>query len=72
MGNDDYKDLFAVLDTRYVQKDECVKDHNGIVETQNEMRIDIATIKTQMKLVIGILSAVGAAILTLVAKEMWH
>lgn len=62
MDGNNYKDLFEMLDVRYVRKDDCSSRHERTEDEINEIKINQAKNTTQLSLIIKI----GAAILTTV------
>lgn len=62
MDGNNYKDLFDMLDVRYVRKDDCSARHERTEDEINEIKINQAKNTTQLSLIIKI----GAAILTTV------
>lgn len=66
------------LQKQFLLLDDYVKDHDAIIkrlekaETCNEANnLALVKIETQLKLVLGVLSAVGLAVLSLVVKQFW-
>ena len=71
LTNDDIKQIRDQMDYIYVHKDDCGR-HCDMVQSQiAEIKSNFAVIKFQLKLILGILSAVGTAVLSLVIVQIW-
>lgn len=60
MDGNNYKELFDMLDVRYVRKDDCSARHERTEDEINEIKVNQAKNTTQLSLIIKI----GACILT--------
>ena len=58
---DDYNKGVSELDERLKKVEKCTEANN----------LTLVEIKTQLRLVLGVLSAVGLAVLSLVVKQFW-
>lgn len=65
------KEDFELLDNRYVKKDECIEKHEKTDEKISNLKSDIASIKTRLNMLIGILSAIGVAVLGVAVKMLF-
>ena len=66
------------LQKQYLSLDDYVKDRDGLVKRIDKVeacndanKMALVKIETQLKLVLGVLSAVGLAVLSLVVKQFW-
>ena len=55
----------------FVTREECNTTTEDLNKKLNQDFADLAVIKFQLKLVLGILGAIGVAILGLVIKQFW-
>jgi len=58
---DDYNKGISELDERLKKVEKCTEANN----------LTLVEIKTQLRLVLGVLSAVGLAVLSLVIRQFW-
>lgn len=56
----------------FVTRKECVETNDEITRKLNRDYADLSVIKFQLKLILGILSAVGVAVLSLVINQVWR
>lgn len=56
---------------RFVKKEECDEKTSVIDGKLSNDYADKEVIKSQLKLIIGVLGTIGAGILTLVIKQFW-
>lgn len=71
LTNDDIKQIREEMEYVFVHKNDCSR-HCDMVQSQiAETKSNFAVIKFQLKLILGILSAVGTAVLSLVIVQIW-
>ena len=63
---------FVALDDYAKDKSECDKRLKKVEECTEANSLTLVEIKTQLRLVLGVLSAVGLAVLSLVVKQFWQ
>lgn len=63
---------FVTLDDYVKDKSECDKRLKKVEECTEANNLTLVEIKTQLRLVLGVLSAVGLAVLSLVVKQFWN
>ena len=63
---------FVSLDDYKKDKDECDKRLKEVEKCTEANNLTLVEIKTQLRLVLGVLSAVGLAVLSLVVKQFWN
>ena len=59
------------LDLTYKRKDECETDMKAAEKQQNDLNTRLVVIEKQLKLIIGILSFVGAGVGPLIIGALW-
>ena len=59
---EDYDKTSGEIDERLKKVEKCTAENN----------LTLVEIKTQLRLVLGVLSAVGLAVLSLVVKQFWN
>lgn len=59
------------LDATYKRKDDCEADMKVAEKQQNDLNTRLVVIEKQLKLIIGILSFVGAGVGTLIIGALW-
>ncbi len=59
------------LDSTYKRKDDCEADMKVAEKQQNDLNTRLVVIEKQLKLIIGILSFVGAGVGTLIIGALW-
>lgn len=59
------------LDSTYKRKDDCEADMKNVETTANDLNTRLVVIEKQLKLIIGILSFVGAGVGTLIIGALW-
>lgn len=59
------------LDSTYKRKDDCEADMKTAEKQQNDLNTRLVVIEKQLKLIIGILSFVGAGVGTLIIGALW-
>ncbi len=59
------------LDSTYKRKDDCEADMKAAEKQQNDLNTRLVVIEKQLKLIIGILSFVGAGVGTLIIGALW-
>ena len=59
------------LDSTYKRKDDCEADMKNVETTANDLNTRLVVIEKQLKLIIGILSFVGAGVGTLIIGSLW-
>lgn len=59
------------LDMTYKRKDDCEADMKKAEKQQNDLDKRLVVIEKQLKLIIGILSFVGAGVGTLIIGALW-
>lgn len=59
------------LDSTYKRKDDCEADMKASEKQQNDLNTRLVVIEKQLKLIIGILSFVGAGVGTLIIGALW-
>ena len=64
------KDL-ARLDERYVKKDDCTVLRSETDRRIDSIKEDITVVKTKLNILIGILSGIGAGVLTIALKLLF-
>ena len=69
-GNLNYKDLYEMLDVRYVRKDDCSARHERTEDEINEIKITQAKNTTQLALIIKIGAAILAAVVGMLATQI--
>lgn len=65
---DEQKDY---LDATYKRKDDCEVDMKNVETTASDLNTRLTVIEKQLKLIIGILSFVGAGVGTLIIGALW-
>lgn len=65
---DEQKDY---LDATYKRKDDCEADMKNVETTANDLNTRLTVIEKHLKLIIGILSFVGAGVGTLIIGALW-
>jgi len=55
----------------FVTKDECGASQKGMHEEIASIKIDMAAVKTKLNILIGILSAIGVAVLGVAVKLLF-
>lgn len=64
-------EILEELKLLFVSRKECTETNDDITRKLNRDFADLSVIKFQLKLILGILSAVGVAVLTLVINQIW-
>lgn len=59
------------LDERYVKKDDCTTLMGSTDNRVDDLKTDIAVMKTQLKILIGILSAIAVPVLAIAIKLLF-
>lgn len=59
------------LDATYKRKDDCDADMKNVESTASNLNTRLTVIEKQLKLIIGILSFVGAGVGTLIIGALW-
>lgn len=59
------------LDSTYKRKDDCDADMKNVETTASNLNTRLVVIEKQLKLIIGILSFVGAGVGTLIIGALW-
>ena len=59
------------LDSNYKRKDDCEADMKNVETTAHDLNTRLTVIEKQLKLIIGILSFVGAGVGTLIIGSLW-
>ena len=59
------------LDSTYKRKDDCEADMKNVETTANDLNTRLTVIEKHLKLIIGILSFVGAGVGTLIIGSLW-
>ena len=59
------------LDSTYKRKDDCDADMKNVETTASNLNTRLTVIEKQLKLIIGILSFVGAGVGTLIIGSLW-
>lgn len=59
------------LDSTYKRKDDCDADMKNVETTANDLNTRLTVIEKHLKLIIGILSFVGAGVGTLIIGALW-
>jgi hypothetical protein len=59
------------LDERYVKKDDCATLMGVTDNRVDDLKTDIAVMKTQLKILIGILSAIAVPVLAIAIKLLF-
>lgn len=65
-------DDFSTLDNRYVTKEEYTLAQEKISDQIHELRKNYAVITTKLNLIVGILSAIGVAVLSVAVKMLFR
>lgn len=71
LNSDDIRQIREEMEYIFVHKDECNKHCDRVQGQIAETKSNYAVIKFQLKLILGILSAVGTAVLSLVIVQIW-
>lgn len=70
MDSNNYKELFDMLDVRYVRKDDCSARHERTEDEINEIKINQAKNTTQLSLIIKIGACILTAVVGLLATQI--
>lgn len=66
------KDDYDALDNRYVTKEEYSTAQKEVSNQINELQKNYEVIKTKLNLIVGILSAIGVATLTVAVRLLFN
>lgn len=71
ISNDDMKQIREEMGRCFVSREDCDKHCEKFQTELSDNKADFSVIKFQLKLILGLLGAVGAAVLSLVMATIW-
>ena len=71
ISNDDMKQIREEMEHCFISREECGKQCEKFQTEFSDNKADFSVIKFQLKLILGILAAIGAAVLSLVMATIW-
>lgn len=71
LTNDDVKQLREEMGLRFVMHEDCAMHREATQNQLAENRSDFSVIKFQLRLILGVLGAIGTAVLSLVITTLW-
>lgn len=71
LNNDDMKQIREEMELYFVTCGDCSKSREQFRSQLADNKSDFSVIKFQLKLILGILGAIGTAVLSLVITSIW-
>ena len=71
ISNDDMKKIREEMELCFVPREECTRNCEKFRVQLADNKSDFSVIKFQLKLILGILGAIGTAVLSLVVSTVW-
>ena len=71
ISNDDMKQIREEMELCFVPREDCTKTCEKFRVQLSDNKSDFSVIKFQLKLILGILGAIGTAVLSLVISSIW-
>ncbi len=71
LSSDDMKEIREEMELCFVPREECSKTCEHFRTQLSDNKSDFSVIKFQLKLILGILGAIGTAVLSLVISTVW-
>ena len=71
LTNEEMKEIREEMELCFVSREDCSKNCSKFQSQLSDNKSDFSVIKFQLKLILGILGAVGTAVLSLVIATIW-
>ena len=71
LTNEEMKEIREEMELCFVSREDCQKNCERFRGQISDNKADFSVIKFQLKLILGILGAVGTAVLSLVIATIW-
>jgi len=71
LNSDDMKQIREEMELCFVPREDCTKTCEKFRGQLADNKSDFSVIKFQLKLILGILGAIGTAVLSLVISAVW-
>lgn len=71
LSSDEMKEIREEMELCFVPREECSKNCEHFRAQLSDNKSDFSVIKFQLKLILGILGAIGTAVLSLVISTVW-
>jgi len=71
LSSDEMKEIREEMELCFVPREECGKTCEHFRTQLSDNKSDFSVIKFQLKLILGILGAIGTAVLSLVISTVW-